>query len=205
MSKIKILQEDSSYTFRSYFELPYEVDDILAELNYSLVISHLSLPKTARNLDRLLELEQRIEDILPLIRLSNETARREALVSPILFEIARYCQCQMRIEYPLIINNWLKGNLDYLLYSTSSLLVVEAKKDDINRGFTQLAAELIALSHIKEQNILYGAVTIGDVWRFGKLDRDAQQIFQDISLFKIPEDLENLAKVLVGILEEAVI
>jgi hypothetical protein len=36
MSKRKILQEDQSYTFRSYFELPYEADDILAELNYSL-------------------------------------------------------------------------------------------------------------------------------------------------------------------------
>jgi hypothetical protein len=37
MSKIKILQEGQSYTFRSYFELPYEADEILAELSYSLV------------------------------------------------------------------------------------------------------------------------------------------------------------------------
>ena len=36
MAKIKILQEGQSYTFRSYFELPYEADDILAEFNYSL-------------------------------------------------------------------------------------------------------------------------------------------------------------------------
>jgi len=77
MAKNKILQEDQSYTFRSYFELPYEADDILAEFNYSLLLTYLSLPKTARNLDRLPELKQRIEDILPLIRLSNETARRE--------------------------------------------------------------------------------------------------------------------------------
>ncbi|GAA6621439.1 hypothetical protein [Scytonema sp. NUACC26] len=32
MSKPKILQEGTSYTFRSYFELPYETEDILAEL-----------------------------------------------------------------------------------------------------------------------------------------------------------------------------
>jgi hypothetical protein len=207
MPKIKILQEDSSYTFQSYFELPYEADDILAEFNYSLVISHLSLPTTDRNLDRLPELEQRIEDILPLIRLSNETARRETLVSPIMIEVIRYCRCKMWIEYFLMVNQWLKGNLDYLLRSPShnSLLVIEAKKDDLTRGFTQLAVELIALSHVEEQNILYGAVTIGDVWRFGKLDRDAQQIFQDISLFRIPEDLENLVKVLVGILEGIIV
>ena len=212
MAKIKILQEDQSYTFRSYFELPYETDDILAEFDYSLSLSHLSLPKTTRELERIPELKQRIDDVLPFISLSNETARRETLVSPIMLEVIRYCHCKMRIEYPLNVNNWLKGNLDYLLRSRSTpeepsqnnLLVIEAKKDDLTRGFTQLAVELIALSHIEERNILYGAVTIGDVWRFGKLDRDRKQITQDLNLFKIPDDLDPLIRVIVGILEEVV-
>ena len=122
MAKIKILQEDRSYSFRSYFELPYEADDILAEFDYTLIKSRLSLPQTTEPFDRLPELKQRIEDILPLISLSNETARRETLVSPILLEVIRYCQCQMRIEYPLTVNNWLKGHLDYLLRSKNDLL-----------------------------------------------------------------------------------
>lgn len=201
MAKIKILQEGQSYTFRSYFELPYEAEDILAEFDYSLIKSRLSLPKTTRQLDRLPELRQKIEDILPLISLSNEAARRETLVSPVLLEVIRYCQCQLRIEYTLTVNNWLKGNLDYLLRSTNSLLVIEAKHDDLTRGFTQLAVELIALSQVEEQNVFYGAVTIGDVWRFGKLERSKQQIVQDINLFKIPDDLNDLVSVLVGILE----
>lgn len=201
MAKIKILQEDQSYTFLSYFELPYETDDILAEFGYSLSISHLSLPKTTIDLDRLPQLKQQIEDILPLVRLSNETARRETLVSPIMLEVIRSCQCQMRIEYPLNVNNWLKGYLDYLLRSTNSLLVIEAKNDDLTRGFTQLAVELIALSHIEEQSVFYGAVTMGDIWRFGKLECNTQQITQDINLFKVPDDLDNLVSVLVGILE----
>ncbi len=133
--------------------------------------------------------------------LSNEAARRETLVSPVLLEVVVYCQCQLRIEYPLAVNSWLKGNLDYLLRGTNSLLVIEAKHDDLTRGFTQLAVELIALSQVEEQNVFYGAVTIGDVWRFGKLDRNQQQIVQDLNLFKIPDDLESLASVLVGILE----
>jgi len=58
--------------------------------------------------------------------------------------------------------------LDYLLRSQKNLLVIEAKNDDLTRGFTQLAVELIALAEVEENNILYGAVTIGDVWRFGK-------------------------------------
>lgn len=37
MPKPKILQEDQSYSFRSYFELPYEVDQVLAELGYGFV------------------------------------------------------------------------------------------------------------------------------------------------------------------------
>ncbi len=33
--------------------------------------------------------------------------------------------------------------------------------------------------------MLYGAVIMGDIWRFGKLDRTIQQITQDINLFKV--------------------
>lgn len=201
MSKIKILQKDQSYTFRSYFELPYEADDILAEFDYSLQRAELSLPKSSRQINYLPELKQKIKALLPFVSLSSETARRETLVSPVLLEIVINCQCQLRIEYPLTVNNWLKGYLDYLLRSTNSLLVIEAKNDDLTRGFTQLAVELIALSQVEEENILYGAVTIGDVWRFGRLDRSQQQIVQDINLFKVPEDLDTLASVLIGILE----
>lgn len=201
MAKIKILQDNISYTFRSYFELPYEADDILSEFDYTLIKSHLSLPQTTNPLNKLPELKQRIEDILPFISLSNETARRETLVSPILLEVIRYCHCQMRIEYPLNINNRLKGNLDYLLILKNNFLVIEAKNDDLTRGFTQLAVELIALSQIQEKSILYGAVTIGNIWQFGKLDSSEKQINQDINLFKIPGDLDSLFAVIMGILE----
>lgn len=201
MPKIKILEEGKSYTFRSYFELPYEADEILAELDYSLVKSRLSLPKTTKALEGLWGIQDKLEDILPFVNLSNETARREILVSPILLEIVHYCHCQLRIEYPLKVNDWLKGSLDYLLRSTNDLLVIEAKNDDLTRGFTQLAVELIALAEVEENNIFYGAVTMGDVWRFGKLNKTEKQITQDINLFKIPYDLKDLGEVLVGILE----
>lgn len=201
MLKRNILQEGKEYTFRSYFELPYETDEILAEFNFSLVRNELSLPRASRELEGTDFLKQRIRETLPFISLSSETARRETLVSPILLDIIRYCRCQLRIEYPLIVNNWLKGNLDYLVRSHLDLLVIEAKKDDLTRGFTQLAVELIALSHVEEQDIFYGAVTIGNVWQFGKLDRNQQTIFQDLNLFKVPDDLEDLVRVLVGILE----
>jgi hypothetical protein len=201
MIKRKILQEGLEYTFRSYFELPYEADEILAEFDYSLSKGRLSLPKTSRQLDRSIDLKEKIEDILPLVSLSNETARRESLVSPVLLDIVRYCRCQLRFEYPLNVNSWLKGNLDYLVQSNQELLIIEAKNDDMTRGFTQLAVELIAMSHVEDQNLFYGAVTMGNVWQFGKLDRTQQTIFQDLNLFRVPDDLEDLVKVIVGILD----
>ncbi|MGD1911052.1 MAG: hypothetical protein ACFB2X_09415 [Rivularia sp. (in: cyanobacteria)] len=201
MANRKILEEGRDYTFRSYFELAYEPDEILAEFDYRLIIKELILPKTSQELKRTAELKQRIREILPFVSLSNETARRETLVSPLLLEVIRYCECKMRIEYPLKVSNILKGNLDYLLRLKNQFLVIEAKNDDLTRGFTQLAVELIALSQVEEQDIYYGAVTIGDVWRFGKLDRVEQIVTQDINLFKIPDDLDDLTRVIVGILQ----
>ncbi|WNZ21642.1 hypothetical protein HJG54_01315 [Leptolyngbya sp. NK1-12] len=196
-----ILQEGQSYTFRSYFEMPYESDEILAEFGYVLERSRLSLPKTTQPLEHLVEFQQRIEDSLLLVSLSSETARRETLVAPVLLEVARYCRCQLRIEYPLMVNNWLRGNLDYLLWLKNSLLVVEAKNDDLTRGFTQLAVEMIALAEAKGQHSLYGAVTIGDAWRFGLLDRTQKRITQDIALYRVPDDLEELVRSLIGMIE----
>ncbi|NES84316.1 MAG: hypothetical protein F6K10_24515, partial [Moorea sp. SIO2B7] len=130
MTKNKILKEDQSYTFGSYFQLSYEPDDILAELGYRFSQSRLLLPQGKRLPEQIPELRQRIERTLPFVTLTSETARRETLVAPILLEIATFCQCQLKFEYPLNVNRWLKGNLDYLLRSENNFLVVEAKHDE---------------------------------------------------------------------------
>jgi len=81
-------------------------------------------------------------------------------------------------------------------------LVIEAKQSDIRRGFTQLAVELIALDQAldRESCILYGAVTNGDDWKFGILHREEKRVTEDIKLYRVPEGLEELLRVLVGIL-----
>ncbi|WP_228016078.1 hypothetical protein [Leptolyngbya ectocarpi] len=100
-----------------------------------------------------------------------------------------------------MVNDWLKGNLDYLLRAKTSVAVVEAKRDDLSRGFTQLAVELIALAEIEEQSVIYGAVTIGEAWRFGKLDKQQRQISQDLTLYRVPDDLEQVLAILLGVME----
>jgi hypothetical protein len=201
MPKYKILQEGASYTFRSYCEMNAEPEDILSDLGYQLLTARLVLPKTVTVLTWEKELQNRLERSLMVVTLTSEMARRETLVAPILLEVASHCQAQLRIEYPLSVNNWLKGNLDYLVRSTQSMVVIEAKKDDLTRGFTQLAAELIALAQLQELKSIYGAVTIGDAWRFGYLDAVNKTITQDIALYRIPDDLAEVMNILVGILE----
>lgn len=199
---MKILQADANYTFRSYFELSHDTDEILAEFDYKFVKKRLQLPRTKRELFGLTELKEQLENVLPYVPLTSETARREILVAPVLSRVAMICQQILRIEYPVKVNNLLQGNLDYLIRAIHSLVVVEAKRDDLTRGFTQLAVEAIALSMLDDApDILYGAVTIGNVWIFGILDVKTRTIFQDIGSYTLPDDLEELISILVGVLE----
>ncbi len=203
MPKAPILQPGQSYTFRSYYEMPFEPEDILAEFDYSLKRSPLNLPQSTAELDRLPNLKERISESLPYVSLTSEAARRELLIAPILLDVIHYTHAQLRIEYPLTVTDQLKGSLDYYLYAAHKLLVVEAKNADLSRGFTQLAVELIALDEWSDspQPILQGAVSTGDVWQFGLLNREERQITQDLNLYRVPADLEDLLRILVASLE----
>ena len=54
------------------------------------------------------------------------------------------------LEYPIDINDKLNGWLDYLIRSQQEIVVIEAKKGDLEKGFTQLAAEMIALDYYED-------------------------------------------------------
>lgn len=123
-------------------------------------------------------------------------------MAPVLLRVVTICQRVLRFEYPLKVNNWLQGNLDYLIRAQQQVVVLEAKRDDLTRGFTQLAVEMIALSLDEDApRYIYGAVTIGSFWVFGCLDSMAKLVTQDIGGYKVPDDVEELVRVLVGILE----
>jgi hypothetical protein len=203
MTRRAILQPGQSYTFRQYFEMTYEPEDILAEFGYTLTRSVLALPQTTIELDRLDNLKHRIEESLPYISLTSEAARRELLIAPLLLDVVHYTHAQLRIEYPLTVTEQLKGSLDYYLYSSGKLLVIEAKNADLAKGFTQLAVELIALDQWidSEQTMLQGAVSTGDIWQFGLLHREQKQIQQGLTLYRVPDDLESVVRILIKILE----
>jgi hypothetical protein len=120
--------------------------DILRELGVTLTRAEIELPVASSvEFTRLPDLRQRIEDGIARVSLTSEAARREVLIAPILLEVAKIAEATVNIEYPIEVNQYLRGELDYYLQSQHNVLVVEAKQADITRGFTQLAAELIAL------------------------------------------------------------
>lgn len=201
MARPPILQPGEPYTFSKYFELAFDPEDILAELGCRLERSQLHFSKHSISPD-CLELKHRIEQNLTYVDLTSEAARREVLIAPILLELCRYTAAKLKIEYSIVVSDQLKGALDYYLQSDGGFIVVEAKNADLARGFTQLAVELIALDQwvFSEAPILHGAVTTGDVWKFGQLHRQEKRIVQDINLYRVPADLEELLQILVGIL-----
>lgn len=197
---MKIIDRNQSYTFSKYFELKIEAEDLVKDFGYSFSKKHLNLPLFQGQLNRLEQTKERINEILPYISLASEISRREFLISPVISEFIHYTKCQVRSEYQIKVNEQLQGYFDYLIQLKQQLLVIEAKKGDLDYGMTQLCAELIALDlwqENQEQTELIGAVTTGQIWQFAKLNRKEKHIEQGLDLYRVPEDLEPLMRILV--------
>ncbi len=196
----KILNPNESYTFARYAELPYERDDILADLGCTISSQRISLPQYPGELN-LQELGDRLNAAFQFTTISSEQARREFLIAPILSDICQRTQQKVRVEYPLSINSWLKGTFDYY-FQASNLLIIEAKRENLYTGFTQLGAELIALDQWTDSDspVLYGAVSTGQIWQFGVFQRGTHHLMEDLTLYRIPDELEPLTRILMGII-----
>ena len=142
---------------------------------------------------------------LPKISLNSEMAKRDFMIVPLLWEIIRYVNAKIHVEYPIEVDDKLGGMLDYLICSQQELIVIEAKKGDIDKGFNQLLAELIAMDKYQHDNespaFLYGVVSIGELWRFGILKRKEKHILRDLHTYRVPEDIEEIFAIIVGILK----
>jgi len=114
----------------------------------------------------------------------SEAAIRETIFFPILKEVwKRYDQTLMLwANKSLTYNKEFSGIPDYLLakqshlgkivFGTPLLAVIEAKKDDFEGGWAQCLLEMYTIQKInnKPEIPVYGIVTNGDNWQFGKLE-----------------------------------
>ncbi len=202
LPKPKVLIPGQSYSFSNYFSLAFSPEDILADLGCTLERQRLVLPHYDGALPCYEFLSNYLERNLTHVNPISEIARREVMVAPTLLEICSQVDARLNIEYPIVVNDWLRGNLDYYLAATENLLVIEAKQSDLGKGFTQLAVELIAIDQWTDLDVpyLYGAVTTGEIWKFGKFHRSERKVIEDRNLYRIPNELEELLQILVAIL-----
>lgn len=118
--------------------------------------------------------------------LVSEKSRAEFIVAPVLVECRERLQHRINIFSGIRLDvdpdRGLKGECDFVLARTPSaaafvsplMLVLEAKRHDIEEGTWQCAAQLYAACRFNERDgkvapYLYGCVTNGESWLFMRL------------------------------------
>jgi hypothetical protein len=114
---------------------------------------------------------------------SSEAARCELIILPILREAYKKVSAKFSlwVQKSIRYDDNLNGTPDYIVSKRSALgktvlefpllIVTEAKKNDFDQGWAQCLAELVAAQKLNNDNKLsvYGIVTDGKYWEFGKL------------------------------------
>jgi hypothetical protein len=144
---------------------------------------------------------------------SSEAARCELVIFPMLREIyKRYAdKAALWVQKSFSVDARLNGTPDYMLSRKSELgktilgspllLLVEAKRNDFEQGWGQCLAELIAADRLNQHSRpVYGVVTDGKLWEFGRLE---QQVFTKHLVSYTIADLEELFCLLNGLLDLA--
>ena len=138
--------------------------------------------------------------------LRTEKAKSELLVMPVLKELRRISSRYFTIYSGEVLNadaaNGLNGECDFILakdigsYSINYpiLQLVEAKKNDIDLGIPQCAAQMVGAKVFNqkkgvEPEMIYGCVTTGDEWLFMRLGKDIEIDSQTYYLNQLPEIL----------------
>jgi hypothetical protein len=113
----------------------------------------------------------------------SEVFFRENFIFPFLQQAwKRHQRLKLWANKPLALNGELAGEPDYLisariegvvnkLINKPLLAVAEAKKEDFEKGWAQCLAEMIACQRLNQNEavVIYGIVSTGLVWEFGKL------------------------------------
>jgi len=198
--------ENGSYSFSDYFKMNINAKDLAQLFGYKFCIDKVEFKQDilSDDLNKFIkDFEKNFNKIKTKINLNSEIAKREFLVSPIIYELVKSIDIDVDIEANTYFDKTLRGSIDYVLNNNNNILIaIEAKNSEIEKGISQLVSELIAIDKIIESSDkpIYGAVTIGYSWCFLVLDRKNKEITQHIDYIYIKE-LEKIIKILVGILK----
>lgn len=133
---------------------------------------------------------------LRLLAANTEKARSEFIIAPILLEVERRYQCVVFSGryFEVAPDEGLKGYPDFLISASTERLyiakpivvVVEAKREDLNGGLGQCLAEMVAAQRLnQDEHSILGAVTTGTDWLFIQLSR--QQASVDARVYRLEQ------------------
>ena len=143
-----------------------------------------------------------LAESLPLaIATGSEKARSELIISPVLLEVRKILKRKISLfsgtDFTVDSALGLNGVCDFVLSRSTeqleveapAVMIVEAKKSDLNLGIGQCIAEMIAAQKFNEINnqpipTIYGSVTNGTVWRFLQLTE--QTVTIDFTDYPLP-------------------
>lgn len=154
-----------------------------------------------------IEISEKMQESLDLaaeLPVRSEKAKSETIVFPLLVDLRRRNDKYFTIYSGDTLNAdekvGLKGECDFILakdvrsftMNYPIIQVVEAKRNDIEIGVPQCAAQLIGAKIFNEKKgiqieKIYGCVTTGDEWLFMFLDKDIIIDTRKYYLTEIPE------------------
>lgn len=133
---------------------------------------------------------------------NTEKSRSEMIIAPILLELTKHFSSKISlfsgVDFTVDSAQGLNGNCDFLISRSTELLmisapvilIVEAKRENINLGLGQCVAEMYAAQIFNQQegnqiSPIYGVVTTGEIWKFLKLTEQMVEI--DLSEYFLNE------------------
>ncbi|MBD2530436.1 hypothetical protein H6G97_12970 [Nostoc flagelliforme FACHB-838] len=157
------------------------------------------------------------ENVDLAVAISSEKARSEMIISPILLEIRRKFNYEISffsgVDFTVDSQRGLNGFCDFILsLSSEQLLVrspiivlVESKNENLRSGLAQCIAEMVAAQLFNDRGgnqikAIYGAVTIGTIWQFMKLEGNVVSI--DLSEYYI-KDIKKILGILYGAIAQS--
>ncbi|MFN8492354.1 MAG: hypothetical protein U0350_32435 [Caldilineaceae bacterium] len=146
------------------------------------------------------------ENVQMALAISTEKARSEFIIAPILAELRHLTNQRIGlfsgVDFTVAPEQGLAGVCDFIIsHSPEQLLVrapvimlVEAKNEDMKRGYAQCIAEMIAAQTFNQREgieiaPIYGVVTTGNNWRFLQLIEDIVQIDRREYYIERPEKI----------------
>jgi hypothetical protein len=191
-----MIEANSKQGPRSYEE--FDLDTLRRQ--HQLIVIRSSLFAAVKPVKPPLWLPELLNKSLKLT-LYSEKAKSEYIVAPLLLALKETVNDAISIysgfHFDVDITRGLKGFCDFIIskgepmpvIQAPVIMLVEAKKNDVDGALGQCAAEMVAaqIFNAAEQqpvSVIYGCITTGDDWQFLRLRQNQLVIDEKKTIFK---------------------